>query len=89
MIAPGDDRNIAGLQAADLFAGEYFAYLRTGQESSVYMALSTAPIAEFSISPLLSLHHSRRHGESCWEREIAAEMPPGWVMLGGLPGRGV
>jgi hypothetical protein len=22
----------------------------------------------------VSLHHSRRHGESCWEREIAAEM---------------
>jgi len=51
MIAPGDDQNIAGLQAADLFAGEHSAYLRTGQKSPVYMTLSRIPIAEFPISP--------------------------------------
>jgi hypothetical protein len=51
MIAPGDDQNIAGLQAADLFAGEHSAYLRTGQKDAVYMALASVPIVEFPIPP--------------------------------------
>jgi hypothetical protein len=51
MITQGDDRHIAGLQAADLFAGEHSAYLRTGQKSSVYMAFASVPIVDFAVSP--------------------------------------
>lgn len=51
MITPGDDRKIAGLQAADFLAGEHSAFLKTGAKSDAYLALASIPIMDFSISP--------------------------------------
>ena len=51
---PGDDKDLAGLQAADLLAGEHSACLRTGQRGAPYMEIVNSHI------PLMAFRRSRR-----------------------------
>ncbi len=50
-IIPGNDKELAALQAADLLAGEYAAVLRSGLKGEVYQALEVRPIAEWVANP--------------------------------------
>lgn len=52
-VIPGDDKELAGLQAADLLAGEHSSYLRTNTKSPAYAEIDNAhiPILAFSASP--------------------------------------
>ncbi len=50
---PGDDKCLAGLQAADLLAGEHSQYLRTNMKGAPYMEIENAkvPIFAFPAQP--------------------------------------
>ena len=52
-VIPGDDKILAGLQAADFLAGEHSVYLETGNKEAAYLSLENAssPIVEFPASP--------------------------------------
>jgi len=74
-IAPGNDRDIAGLQAADLFAGEYSEYLRTGEKTSVYTTLASVPIIELPVSPPPVMESLLRYSQDVQMRaELVHEM---------------
>ncbi|MGB8065605.1 MAG: hypothetical protein WCF26_27215 [Candidatus Sulfotelmatobacter sp.] len=50
---PGDDKCLAGLQAADLLAGEHSVYLRTNMKAAPYAEIENAriPVLAFSGQP--------------------------------------
>jgi hypothetical protein len=55
IIGPGNDEELAGIQAADLLAGEHSDYLRTTIRSSAYTELAKTHILESAASPPLVL----------------------------------
>jgi hypothetical protein len=68
-IIPGDDIELAGLQAADLLAGEYSTYLKTGTKGASYEALAN-PIREFPAkSPEAKLKELIQYAKEVDERE--------------------
>jgi hypothetical protein len=44
-VIPGDDHELAGLQAADLLAGEHSAYLKSGTKRAPYMEFEQVGMA--------------------------------------------
>jgi hypothetical protein len=50
IVIPGDDKDLAGLQAADLLAGEHSLYLRTNTKSAAYAEIDNAHIPMLAFS---------------------------------------
>ena len=67
---PGDDKELAGLQAADLLAGEYATYLRTGHKTAPYLALETAmkPIRAFPARPPQQISGLLAYAQEVYQR---------------------
>lgn len=86
-IIPGDDRELVGLQAADLLAGEHSAYLRTGTKDIPYSELINAdvPIREFPAGPPQAMIKELiQYAQGVYEREELVS-----VLLKSLKAKGV
>ncbi len=72
---PGDDKELAGLQAADLLAGEHSAYLQTGIKGDCYMEFADLPIMEFPATPPLQIVELLQHAQGVYRRkELVSDM---------------
>jgi hypothetical protein len=74
---PGDDKELAGLQAADLLAGEYSTYLRSGHKTAPHLALETAmkPICAFPARPPQQIGGLLAYAQEVYQREeLVTEM---------------
>jgi hypothetical protein len=67
---PGDDRELAGLQAADLLAGEHSAYLRTAVKGIPYRVIENmnVPVLDVAASPPPMMPVLLRYAQDVYER---------------------
>ena len=68
-VIPGDDKELAGLQAADLLAGEYSDYLRTGIKGPAYLELNNAILEVPASPPEATLKELMQYARQVEERE--------------------
>ena len=68
---PGDDKKLAGLQAADLLAGEHSAYLKTGVKGDCYVEFVSAdlPIMEFPARPPQQIAELVQYAQGVYQRK--------------------
>jgi len=76
-IIPGDDKKLAGLQSADILAGEHSAYLKTGIKGDCYAEFTNAamPIIECPSNPPPRMAELLYYAQEVYQRrELVSDM---------------
>src|SRR6266487_4807420 len=74
-IIPGDDKKLAGLQAADILTGEHSAYLKTGTKGDCYMEFADLPIMALQASPPQQITELLQYAQEVYRRkELVSDM---------------